>query len=246
MKNEYRETTVAGRDIDNTLFERLTTTIDTNSLLLLEIGTLTVRNQPADREPTAVLGRQVAGVLQAIPLTYPGNRPGIAAHPAIRFDLQLPPGQSIAAFLREQLARRGAKQLIEDWAARGVNLNCDAPSRNRAILFLDSNNKARNREYAAPDANTTQEEDLKGAGLAGFADDIQATLISAALVRKARDPGCAPSASESALLTKLRDGIIRTRYGALLINGAGRLRANYLRTGSNPGRWAFGAERLAN
>ena len=198
----------------------------------------------------------ITGQLQAAYQEYPDSRTGIAAHPAVCFDLQLPPGQSVAAFLQEQLGAADVQQLKEDWAARGVNLDYDAPLRSQAILFLDSNSKARNRQYAPRGAQTTQEEDFKSAALEGFANDVQMTLICAALVKKARDAGIDLTKNsedwdvaatgklkpeELDLLAKLRDGLVRTSSGALGVDDDGRLRAFFYYAGGVPGYWAAGA-----
>jgi hypothetical protein len=251
MGNENQP--VVGRN--STLFHELTTTVDTNRMLL-ETATFAAGDRSAYQGPLeAPVSQIAAAVLQATPTEYPDDRHGVAAYPAIRFDLALSAGQPVAAFLKEQLGEPGAQTLINDWAELGVSIDGNAPLQNQAILVLDSNNKARARQTDRH-ANTTQEEDLKGAGLR-VADDIQATIICAALVRKAIDAGLDRSSTgtwgrsklseqELDLLTKLRDGAVRTSSGALVVNGRGCLRAAFYSPYDYPSSWVVGAAPLRN
>jgi hypothetical protein len=90
-------------------------------------------------------------------------------------------------------------------------------------LFLDSNNKARNRENAKTDAKTTQEEDFQ-ATQHGFADDLAATLLCARIYKKVMSQ-IQLSGGERELYEKLKAGVLRSCSGALGIDAIGRLRA---------------------
>jgi len=187
---------------------------------------------------------------------YPDNRDDFPPHRAIDFkvtqDRQIQTGD-----LLEKLLGKDAAILRQDWGVR-INFDKDAPSANQAVLFRESNNKARNRAHAKTGDKTTQEEDFKAAGL-DFADDTQATIVCATLVRKAKDAGLdiskgastwkskQPDAlvklneSEIDLLTKLRDGVVRSRSGALGVGDLGRLRACFFNgAGGFANFWAFG------
>ena len=87
---------------------------------------------------------------------------------------------------------------------------------------------------------------------------MEATLICAALVKKAENAGLALADSadswdrsdfvdtgklkgeEFDLLVKLRDGAVRTRSGALFVHAYGRLRADYFSVSAVAFNWAFG------
>lgn len=113
------------------------------------------------------------------------------------------------------------------------------------IKWYSSGIRTRNSDCAEGGAETTQEDDFKGVGLE-FADDMQATIVCAILVKKARDAGLdlkeeaysweekqsaavnLLNESELELLTNLKDGVVRTRSGALDIDDLGCLRADCL------------------
>ena len=106
--------------------------------------------------------------------------PKLKKHEASMFSLMLPEGLTTEAVLKALLKPGEAEQLLKDWHDNaGVALSETASSRNDLIFFPKSNNKSR----------STQNADFKAAGLSGFADDLQATLVCVALVRKARDAG---------------------------------------------------------
>ena len=235
MGNELQNASVVGRNTD--LVRELTTVVDTDALLL-QTGTLPQYEHLA--HPKDAAAALMVGQLQAASQEYPDSRPGVAAHPAVRFDLQLSPGESEAAFLAAELGPEDATQLISDWVVRGVDLEGNVPEHNSAVLFQDSNNKARNRDSAPRGAKTTQQEDLEGAGLKFFADDREMTNICAKVVGKARR-GESLSAEEQDLYRKLRCGVVSCCSGALYVGGNGRLRANDCNDDGYSGRWAAAA-----
>ena len=110
----------------------------------------------------------------------PATEAKLASHKALILSLTLPGKQSVRAVLTELLGRDQAKQLLKDRCDNtNAKLGRIAPSQNGATFFPKSNRKSR----------STQDADFKAAGLSGFADDLQATLVCAALVRRARDAG---------------------------------------------------------
>ena len=177
--------------------------------------------------------------------------PKLAAHAAVKLSLKLPANQPIAFVLSELLGADDAALLIADWRDRGITFNDNAPSESDATFFPSSNNKTR----------LTQKADFKAAGLRGMADDLQATLICAVLVRKARDAGIDPTKpskewnktaaanlnpQELGLLIKLRDGLVRTCFGALGVYAGDRLRASDCFDGGGyPRSWALGGSSAA-
>ena len=192
------------------------------------------------RDEGSAAAASITGQLQAAYQEYPDSRPGVAAHPAVRFDLQLSPGESEAAFLAAELGPEDAALLIRDWAERNVSFEGSVPEHNGAVLFQDSNDKALNRESAPHAAKTTQQEDFEGAGLKFFADDREMTNICAKVVGKARR-GESLSAEEQDLYRKLRCGVVSCCSGALYVGGNGRLRANDCNDDGYSGRWAAAA-----
>ena len=172
--------------------------------------------------------------------------PSLAHHRAVDFKLSLLSTQTTAkALLTDLLGAKDTKILISDWGKRVHFYHWDhAP---RLTFFPDSNKKT----------PATQRQDFKAAGL-DFVDDLHATIICAALVKKARDAGlnlarnasswrveqsaaCAKlSEAEIDLLTKLRTGIVETRCGGLFVSVVGRLRSNFTPTYRAAHRWAAG------
>lgn len=188
-------------------------------------------------------------------------------HPAIILTLPLSTHQSSSAVLRE-LIGESSEQLLLDW---GDNVDATTPPafKSQMVLFLHSNNIARNRDVIIDETRTTQEEDFFNArsrsaenGLI-FADDLQATLICATLLRKAESVGIplrgeARSSWESGeivangrlskeefeVLQRLRDGALRTASGSLYLHPDGALRARCsFGDGASPDIWAVGRER---
>ena len=198
----------------------------------------------------------VSSPLESERQNYDDSRSRLDVHPAIDFSVTLDPKIVAADHLRELLGEEDAKVVMSDWGNR-IDFTKNVSGSNKAALFIDSNNKARNRDFAAKGASTTQEEDFKASGLE-FADDLQATIICATLVKKAKDAGLDLSEDASSwkndqpealsqlneaeldLLTKLRDGVVRSRSGALDVDDDGRLRANYVNDYGFAHRWAFG------
>lgn len=188
----------------------------------------------------------IASPLESERQNYDDTRSGVAPHPAINFSVAVNSDVVAAAHLRELLGE-DATVLMSDWGNR-IDFTKNVPDSNKATLFKYSNNKN----------PTTQGEDFKASGLE-FADDLQATIVCATLVKKAKDAGLDLSKDASSwkenqseaisqlneaeldLLTKLRDGLVRSRSGALYVRDFGRLRANDDYDYSYPNLWAFGA-----
>lgn len=192
------------------------------------------------------ISTSIASPLESERQNYGDTRSGVAPHPAINFSVAVNSDVVAAAHLRELLGE-DATVLMSDWEDQ-IDFTTNAPESNKATLLIDSNNK--NRQ--------TQGEDFKASGLE-FADDLQATIVCATLVKKAKDAGLDLSKGASSwkenqseaisqlneaeldLLTKLRNGVVRSRSGALGVYDDGRLRVNRYLGGSYPYRWAFGA-----
>ncbi len=230
--------------------------------LLAQLG---IAEHNSDSVQTASINARLGKALKAIQgdvlsctsVEYGDTRNNGTKQAAIKFELPLSTQQGARVLLQGLLGAEDSVTLMRDWGSR-IDFDQMAPSQNEAILFNDSNSKARNREYAASDATTTQEEDLKAAGLGGFADDLQATIVCAALVRKAKDAGLILSEpadswrkdqsevvkklsdQELDLLTKLRNGVVRTLSGALIVLDDGRLRALDFSAHAHSRNWAFG------
>jgi hypothetical protein len=188
-------------------------------------------------------------------------------HAAITITLPLSTHQSSSAVLRE-LIGESSDRLLLDWGDN-VDATTSPAFKSQMVLFLHSNNTARNRDVIIDETKTTQEEDFMNArsrsaehGLI-FADDLQATLICATLLRKAESVGIplrgeARNSWESAeivgngrlnkeefeVLQRLRDGALRTASGSLYLHPDGDLRARCsFGDGASPDIWAVGRER---
>ena len=166
----------------------------------------------------------------------PDDRKGFAPHRAYLFSVA-PSKGTVLDELKTLLGEAAANQLAKDWEGR-CNLDQKLEA-TEVALFLDSNNKARNRDYADKDAKTTQEEDLKATGHQ-FAGDLAATLLCARIYRKVQD-GVPLSEGEQDLYQKLEKRGLRSRSGALAIVGDGRLRNDGFFGGRNSTDWALGA-----
>jgi len=197
--------------------------------------------------PTSI---SIASPLESERQNYDDTRSGVAPHPAINFSVAVNSDVVAAALLKELLGE-DATVLMSDWGNL-IDFTKNAPDSNKATLLIDSNNKNR----------TTQGEDFKASGLE-FADDLQATIVYATLVKKAKDAGLdlrdaasswknswkanqleairKLSSEELDLLTKLRDGIVRTRSRALYVDYNGRLRVIHYDDQGYPALWALGA-----
>lgn len=168
----------------------------------------------------------------------PDSRDGFAAHKAFIFSV--PPSRgTVLDELKELLGKDAADQLVKDWGNR-----CDLNRRLEKTdvgIFLDSNNKARNRHYANRNDKTTQLEDFVATGKQ-FADDLALTLLCARVWKKFNDRDSL-SEGEKDLYKKLKDGVIRSCSGALDIDGYGRLRAYDSYDGSGSDGWASSSRR---
>lgn len=188
-------------------------------------------------------------------------------HPAITITLPLSTHQSSSAVLRE-LIGESSDRLLLDWGDN-VDATTSPAFKSQMVVFLHSNNTARNRDVIVDETKTTQEEDFMNArsrsaehGLI-FADDLQATLICATLLRKAESVGIPLrgegrnswdsaeivgngrlNKEEFEVLQRLRDGALRTASGSLYLHPDGDLRARCsFGDGASPDIWAVGRER---
>ena len=189
---------------------------------------------------------------------YQDNRRGFAPHPAIDFTVKEDREISRADLLIDLLGEDAAV-LMSDWGNR-IDFTKNASGSSKVALFIDSNYKARNEDYAEEGAITTQDEDLRRSDL-DFADDWEATKICAAVLKKAKNAGLDLSTDASSwkndqseavgklddtdldLLAKLRDGSVRSRSGGLTCVDYGRLRAYGFHGISHGYYWALGGER---
>ncbi len=169
---------------------------------------------------------------------YSDNRKGFAPHDAMVFAVTLDREISVRNLLIEQSGQVDAELLMSDWGNR-IDFEAMAPGESQAILLLDSKNIAYNRNCAEAGARTTQQEDLEAAGLV-FGDDVQATIVCTALVKKANEAVARLTGEERDLLTKLKTGVIRPRSGFLYVHDDGRLRADYFDGHRLADCWAFG------
>ena len=209
------------------------TTVELPKEALEAMANILPGHTPADAQPV----ERVSATLTSTKREYKDNRPGFSDHPAVDFHVTLSRPESAREVLKALLGD-DADVLISDWGDR-LNLDQVAPVTSTVTLFLDSNNKARNRDYANRGDKTTQEEDFKSAGLA-FGNDLQATIICAALVNKAKGSDKL-SAGETDLLSKLRPGgVVRVSSGSLAVWADGRLRSRYTDSDGRSGDWAFG------
>ena len=166
----------------------------------------------------------------------PDNRKGFKPHRTYLFSVA-PSNGTVLEELTTLLGEKAAKQLAADWGDRcSLNQKLEATE---VALFLDSNNKARNRDCAPSNAKTTQEEDFT-ATKHQFAADLAATLLCARIFKKRQDGGSL-SVGEQDLYQKLKDGVLRSCSGALGIYDYGRLRANDFRAYRHSLFWALGS-----
>jgi hypothetical protein len=166
----------------------------------------------------------------------PDTREGFAPHPAYLF-LVAPSNGTVLEELKALLGEEAATQLVADWDG-DCNLDQKLEA-DQVALFLDSNNKLRNREYWHTDDKTTQEEDFTATGYQ-FASDLAATLLCARIFRKRFDR-VSLSEGEQELYQMLEDGVLRScsgvqgcpYYGCLRAGGFSGLRySHFLALGS--------------
>lgn len=167
----------------------------------------------------------------------PDSREGFAPHGAYLFSVASSKG-TVLAELKTLLGEEAANRLAMDWDGR-CDLNQKLPA-TQVALFLDSNNKARNRDYADRGDKTTQGEDFEATGHQ-FAGDLAATLLCARIFKKAQG-GEPLSEGEQDLYQKLMDGVLRSCSGALdVIDDGGRLRARGFSGSRVSFFWALGS-----
>ncbi|MFN4896572.1 MAG: hypothetical protein ACK5GN_09240 [Pseudomonadota bacterium] len=179
---------------------------------------------------------KITATATGVSADLPDTRQGFAPHHAYLFSVA-PSKGTVLDELKTLLGEQAANRLATDWGDR-CDLNQNLPE-TQVALFLDSNNKARNRDYADMSDKTTQEEDFKATGHQ-FAGDLAATLLCARIFKKAQDGG-ALSEGEKDLYQKLKDGVLRSCSGALDIDDVGRLRANRFGGSWDSYRWALGS-----
>ena len=185
---------------------------------------------------------------------YPDSR-GFEDHNAIEFSVAVTHRLTARKLLLELLGSNGVITMGHCFGS--VDFDKPAPICSRFVLFLESDNKARNLQYAARNATTSQQDDFTAAGLK-FADNLQSLIVCAAIIKKAKvvgldlskDPSCwereCPkalkelNALEINLLTKLKTGLLRTSSFGLAINQRGCLRVRNLPNESRSNYWALG------
>lgn len=167
----------------------------------------------------------------------PDSRKDFGPHKAYLFSVA-PSKGPVMDELKELLGEKAAKLLAQDWGDR-CDLN-ECFKGGQVALFLDSNNKARSRQYAESGDKTTQADDFQ-ATRHECAGDLATTLLCARICKKVRDK--APlSDGEQQLYQKLKDGVLRSFSGALGIIVSGRLRASVLFYDSRDSSgWALGS-----
>ena len=206
--------------------------LDTSGLQL-ESGGLPAGDAFAMHGWASVPAAQFPGEIQITP--HIDSRGVLTPGQAVRFDVHLPAGQPLETFLIEQLGEMGVLLLENDleWSGIRIRGDVDVPLQNTAILIKQPNLEMRPRKA-----------DLEAAGLPGLADDIQAIILCARVVKRAVDAGldlCASPKSwdkeqliasgklceaELELLHRLRVATVTTSSTFLSIF-EGRLRANW-------------------
>ncbi|MDC0358197.1 hypothetical protein OAO01_05215 [Oligoflexia bacterium] len=202
------------------------------------------------RLPAARLTEEILNNLKTSELIYKDKRWRFNDHIATKCEVTMSETVRASALLKEILGT-DANRVMTDWAkVADISFDGDTPLKCEAIVFHDSNckstcKKARMISGRGRRERSSQEEDFNAARpkLAGFADDVEATIVCAALVRKAKDAGLdlraeaktwevdqkvaleKLSAAEIYLLTLLRVNQVRTYSGTLYIDESGRLRA---------------------
>lgn len=201
-------------------------------------------------------GPAVDGQLSATRVEFPDSRPGVPPHRAILFSVRIDSGlsgnfDSVVGRLswdREdgERIKSGIRQYPLPWAreqASDVNLSKEqidkainerlkVPEVCEVALFLDSSGKRKFPEDPPGPSDDSQEADLLASGV-DFADEVSASIVCLALVRKARiagidltrhlelqDPNALACLSqpELQLLEFLLEGSVRCRTLALQLD----------------------------
>lgn len=166
------------------------------------------------------------------------SREGFDPHKAYLFLVEKSQG-TVRQELETLLGKEDTDLLAEGW---GTRCNLDQPlDATQVALFLASNNKARNRDYAEPGDKTTQEEDFT-ATVYEFSSDLAATLLCARILAKYRT-GTPLSDAQQDVKSKQEQGVIRSCSGALVVDVVGRLRAYHFDVNGYSDCWAFGSSR---
>ncbi len=132
-----------------------------------------------------------------VELTDP--RKGLRFHQAYLFSVAHSEG-TVRQELKQLLGQEPADRLAKDW---GERCNLDLPLKETQVaLFLNSNYKARDPQYADRGDTTTQEEDFNFTGY-DFASDVAATLLCARVYTKGTN-GIQLSKAEEDLHQKLK------------------------------------------
>ena len=187
---------------------------------------------------------------------YNDTRFLVAPHPALNFSVIEEREISAADLLKELLGEEDADFLIKELRHYFDSTKC-APGSNKVAFFLDSDKKARDKKSKGLLERTTQEKDFQASGLE-FADDLQAIIVCATLVKKAKDAGLDLTKGllywkndqseavsklnemELVLLGALSTGAVRSRSLDISIQADGRLHACTHSDLSLDYTWAFG------
>ena len=229
---EQRATVIKAMDSDPVLARLLHGMVDA-----VQTGELAARTHGAlEKASDALPAPKITATATGARADLPDSREGFAPHRAYHFTVAASKG-TVLDELKTLLGEEAANCLATDWGGR-CDLNQKLPE-TQVALFLDSNNKARNRDYADRGDKTTQGEGFEATGHQ-FAGDLAATLLCARIFKKAQ--GSEPlSEGEQNLYQKLMDGVLRSCSGALGINAYGRLRANDFRAYRHSLFWALGS-----
>ena len=229
---EQRATVINAMDSDPGLARLLHGMVDAVQTRELAARTHGALEKASEALPEPKITATATGALADLPDT----REGFAPHRAYLFSVA-PSKGTVLEELKTLLGEQAANRLATDWGGR-CDLNQKLPE-TQVALFLDSNNKARNRNYADRFDKTTQEEDFQ-ATVHQFAADLAATLLCARIFKKAQ--GSEPlSEGEQDLYQKLKDGVLRSCSGALVIVDDGRLSAFYFGDDGFSYHWALGS-----
>lgn len=187
---------------------------------------------------------------------YVDSRNLLALQGGLDFTVRVKSPLSPNEFLRQLLGASDAQEILSAWKSKNSLIDADAPETCRVVLFTNSNNKTLD----------VQKEDLEAANFT-LADDLQATIICATVVKKALDLNLDLSSEsqlwegksaniltelqvagpdalndrEYYLLSTLHEGVIRTRSGALTLYENGKLRVIFGRDFSHLRDYAFGS-----
>lgn len=229
---EQRATVIEAMDSNPVLARLLHGLVDA-----VQTGKLAARTHGAlEKASDALPAPKITATATGARADLPDSREGFAPHRAYLFSVASSKG-TVLDELETLPGEEAANRLAKDWGGR-CDLNQKLPE-TQVALFLDSNNKARNRDYADRGDKTTQGEDFEATGHQ-FAGDLAATLLCARIFKKAQ--GSEPlSEGEQNLYQKLMEGVLRSCSGALVFDNDGRLRADSFDGARYSRDWALGS-----